>query len=91
MNIDVQLFSILRECLPPDADRGRAIITLPHGASVADLISHLGIDRQLGFEPSEIASKAGWQVMISGSYEPDMGRTLQDGDQVRIFPPMAGG
>ena len=29
MQINVQLFSILRDCLPPDADRGKAIITLP--------------------------------------------------------------
>jgi molybdopterin converting factor small subunit len=91
MQVHVQLFSILRDCLPPDAQRGRATITLPEGATLADLVTHLGIDRHLGCQVSEMVSKAGWQVMVSGRYEPDMGRTLQDGDEVLILPFVAGG
>lgn len=91
MQIQVQLFSILRDCLPPGAERGQATVTLPEGATVTDLVSHLGIDRQLGYEATEVASKASWQVMVSGQFELDMGRVLKDGDQVSIFPPIAGG
>ena len=91
MQIHVQLFSILRDCLPPDAERGQATITLSENASLADLVVHLGIDRYLGFTADDIITKASWQVMISGQFETDMGRILRDGDEVRIFPPVSGG
>jgi molybdopterin converting factor small subunit len=96
MQIDVQLFSILRDCLPPDAgasgpSRGRATITLPEDATLADLVSHLGIDRYLGCAAAKLTSSASWQVLVSGQFELDMERTLQDGDEVRIFPPISGG
>ena len=54
-------------------------------------MTQLGIDRRLGCSATEIEAKAGWQVLVSGQYERDMMRRLQDGDQVRIFPPVAGG
>jgi molybdopterin converting factor small subunit len=91
MRIDVQLFSILRDCLPPGAEQGNATVSLPDGAKLADLVAHLGIDRRLGYDATDVVARAGWQVMVSGEYEPDMERLLQDGDQVRIFPPVAGG
>ncbi len=96
MQIHVQLFSILRDCLPPEAEaqgssRGKATITLPEGATLADLVSHLGVDRHLGCTAAELTSKASWQVMVSGQFELDMEHVLQDGDQVRIFPPISGG
>lgn len=91
MRIDVQIFSILRDCLPPDAERGQATLSLPEGATLADLVAHLGIDRRLGYGATDVVAKAGWQVIVSGKYEPDMERVLRDGDQVRIFPPVAGG
>jgi molybdopterin converting factor small subunit len=91
MHIEVQLLSILRDCLPPDSERGIATLSMPDGATLADLVAHLGIDRRLGFDPTDVVARAGWQVMVSGKYEPDMGRVLQNGDQVRIFPPVAGG
>ena len=91
MQIGVQLFSILRDCLPPDADRGKATITLPEGATLSDLVGHLGIDRHLGYAAAELTTVASWQVMVSGKFELDMERVLQDGDEVRIFPPVSGG
>jgi molybdopterin converting factor small subunit len=91
MEIHVQLFSILRDCLPPDARRGKATVHLPQGATLADLAAHLGIDRHLGCQASELTSTAGWQVLVSGAFEWDMGRALRDGDEVSIFPPVSGG
>ena len=91
MQIQVQLLSILRECLPRDSERGQVVVTLPLEATLADLVAHLGVDRYLGFAAEDIVRKAGWQVMVSGQFEMDMGRVLQDGDEVRIFPPVAGG
>jgi molybdopterin converting factor small subunit len=91
MQVHVQLFSFLRGCLPPDAERGQATVTLPEGAALSDLVTHLEIDRRLGYEATDVTAKAGWQVMVTGTYESDMGRALRDGDQVLIFPPIAGG
>ena len=91
MQIQEQLFSILRDCLPADAEGGQATVTLPEGASLADLVRHLGIDEYLGYVAAELTSRAHWQVMVSGQFELDMERKLQNGDEVRIFPPVSGG
>jgi molybdopterin converting factor small subunit len=91
MQIHVQLFSILRDCLPPGSERGRATVSLSEGATLADLVSHLGIDRHLGCDAAELTATASWQVLVSGQFEIDMGRVLQDGDQVHVFPPISGG
>jgi molybdopterin converting factor small subunit len=91
MQIQVRLFSILRDCLPAGALRNRATVDLPDGACLADLIVQLGIDKRLGYAGEQVVAEAGWQVLVNGSFEPDMRRVLQAGDQVQIFPPVAGG
>jgi molybdopterin converting factor small subunit len=91
VQIQVHLFSILRDCLPPDAERGKVTIVMPDGATVGDLIVHLGIDQYLGFSAADVGHGAGWQVMVSGRHESDVDRILHDGEQVMIFPPISGG
>ena len=96
MQIHVHLFSILRDCLPADAKArgtsgGQAIVTLPAGATLSDLVTHLGIDEHLGYGAAELTSRANWQVMVSDQFELDMERRLRHGDEVRIFPPVSGG
>lgn len=96
MQVHVQLFSILRDCLPPDAkaqgsSRGQGTLALAKGSTLTDLITHLGIDRFLGYDAAELTSRASWQVMVSGQFEVDMERVLRDGDEVSIFPPASGG
>jgi molybdopterin converting factor small subunit len=91
IQIQVQLFSFLRDCLPLDAEGDRATITLPENATLSDLVKQLGIDRHLGHKSADAVVKADWQIMVSGQFELDTERILQDGDEIRIFPPIAGG
>ncbi len=91
MKVQVQLFSILRDCLPVDAVRGCASLELAEGARLTDLIVELGIDRRLGHAAASLSTDAGWQVLVNGQFECDMSRPLAQGDQVQIFPPVAGG
>jgi molybdopterin converting factor small subunit len=91
IQVHVQPFSILRDCLPPGSERGQATVSLPEGATLADLATHLGIDRYLGCDAAELTATASWQVLVSGQFELDMRLALQDGDKVRIFPPISGG
>jgi sulfur carrier protein ThiS len=79
MRVKVHLFSILREHLPPDGERGQAWVTLAQGATVADLIEQLGITRRVRL------------VAVNGVQESYRQRVLQDGDYVKLFPTMVGG
>ncbi|MEW5960151.1 MAG: MoaD/ThiS family protein [Chloroflexota bacterium] len=91
MKVEVKLFSILRDCLPAGARQGQAVIELPEPATLRDLITHLGIDQKLGYSPQDIIARAGWQVIVNGSFEASLERRLQAEDYVQIFPPVAGG
>lgn len=77
--VHVHLFSILREHLPPGGERGRATVTLPEGATIADLITHLGITRRVHL------------VVVNGVREENRQRLLQNSDYVKIFPTVVGG
>jgi sulfur carrier protein ThiS len=78
MHIHVKLFSRFRALLPAEA-RGEATVKLPEGATVSDLLDHLGISGRI---------KA---VAVNDDSEGNRGRVLQDGDAVRIFPFVVGG
>lgn len=79
MRVHVHLFSVLREHLLPEGQRGRATVTLPEGATVADLIAHLGITRRVH------------TVIVNDVQQEDRQRLLQAGDRVELFPVMVGG
>ena len=78
MQVQVKLFSRFREYLPPEA-RGEATIRLADGATVDDLIEHLGIVRRIKL------------VTINGERQADYSCPLHSGDSVRIFPVAVGG
>lgn len=82
MQVDVKLFASLRKKLPPSSGRpaGKGAIELPDAATLADLIRHLDI-------PPDLAQ----MVLVNGEQTRAFGHTLADGDQVSIFPPVAGG
>jgi molybdopterin converting factor small subunit len=91
VQVHIQLFSVLRECLPSEAERGRATIELPAGTKLDGLVSHLGLVEKLRLQPGQSLLEADWPVMLNGSLQRSLDRVLEDGDQVSVFPPLSGG
>jgi len=77
LEIHLQLYSILREKLPSDA-KGRAVLQLGEGATLADLLDELGIKLKV-------------VISVNGVQESDKSRQLRDGDAVKIFSSVSGG
>jgi len=77
LEIHLQLYSILREKLPPKS-KGQAVLQLEDGALLSDLLGKLEITRRV-------------VVSVNEAHETDMSRRLQDGDKVRIFSSVSGG
>jgi len=77
LDIHLQLYSILREKLPSDA-KGRTVMQLDEGATLADLLDELGINLKV-------------VISVNGDHEPDKSRQLRDGDYVRVFSAISGG
>ncbi len=81
MKTEIKLFANLKKLLPPDAEGSTATLEVEDGLTVAALVEQLQI-------PKERAQL----VLVNGvNIEGDNSRTLQDGDTVSIFPPVAGG
>lgn len=77
INVDLKLYSILREKLPAEA-RGYARLALDDDASLGDILGKLDI-------PCRAV------VSVNGEHETDLDRALCDGDDVRIFSSTSGG
>lgn len=77
MEIHLQLYSILREKLPAEAN-GRAVLQLKEDANLADLLDKLGITRRV-------------VISVNNEHTSDKSRQLQDGDKVKIFSSVSGG
>ncbi|MHB8764862.1 MAG: MoaD/ThiS family protein [Deferrisomatales bacterium] len=77
MRVRVRLFSVLRRYAPGGEET--AAVELPAGARVADALAALAI-------PPEIERV----VLVNGQHAPDEA-ALADGDEVTLFPPVAGG
>ena len=77
LEIHLQLYSILREKLPPESN-GQAVLQLKDRANLQDLLDKLDITRKV-------------VISVNGAHESDTSRQLQDGDQVKIFSSISGG
>jgi thiamine biosynthesis protein ThiS len=77
LEVNLQLYSVLREKLPPEA-KGRAVLRLDEGATLADLLAELDIKRRV-------------VISVNEEHEADNLRQLQDGDKVKIFSSVSGG
>ncbi len=81
MKIDIKLFATLRKLLPSDSDGTKATLEVEDSLTVAELIEQLQI-------PKEMAQL----VLVNGiNIEGEYSRTLQEGDTLSVFPPVAGG
>lgn len=77
MEVNLQLYSILREKLPPESE-GRAVIKMDKDATLANLLDELGITHRV-------------VISVNGAHESESSRQLQDGDEVKIFSSISGG
>jgi len=83
MKIKAKLYASLQEYLPPNAVKQEAMIDVPDGATPARIILQLGV-------PKEHCHL----VLVNGLFvtpeERDV-QTLQEGDTIAMWPPVAGG
>jgi len=79
MKIEVALYATLSTYLPPGAQNRRAIIEVKDGATVREVMNHLGI-------PPDLPNI----LLVNGRQAPD-GTVLKDGETLSVFPPLAGG
>jgi sulfur carrier protein ThiS len=84
MRITFKLYASLTDYLPLEHRQGNAMaLDVAEGASVAEVI-----------EPFNLPLKLVHLVLINGHYVPPAeraSRTLQEGDVLAIWPPIAGG
>jgi len=83
MKITLKLFATLGDYLPPGASYNQVELVLPDATTVAEAIAPLGL-------PAALVHL----VLVNGVYlapAERAGRGLNDGDQLAIWPPIAGG
>jgi molybdopterin converting factor small subunit len=80
MLIRVKLMASLRNKLPPGSQGGTASLEIEPGTTVTGVLDRLGI-----------SGNHIHLVMINGAMETDRQRPLAEGDELVIFPPVAGG
>jgi molybdopterin converting factor small subunit len=92
MRVQLRVFSYLREYLPPhNNERGEVEFELPEQASLKDLFIALGLERRLGKKIFDVEVDHTFQVLINQVAVSEYSHPLLDGDEVALFPPMAGG
>ena len=79
MIVRVKLHAILRKFLPAGSEDNTAVVDVPDGATVADVIAKLGI-------PEKHAG-----MLVCGDDYLERDTRLADGQEFSIFPPLAGG
>lgn len=83
MQITLKLYASLGSFLPPGADGNVALIDVPDGISVLDLLDRYKVPR----EHCHL-------VLVNGVFQPPASRAqsrLTAGDHVAAWPPVAGG
>lgn len=79
MNIEVHLFANLASYLPTGARRDGAIVDVPDGATVEELLRRLAIPEDLP------------RLMLVNGQDARPDHRLRPGDVVSVLPPLVGG
>lgn len=79
MRVTAKLHGVLRKYLPAESRDNAAALDMADGATVADVVARLGI-------PPDHA-----KMLVSGDEHLDATSVLHDGQELNIFPPLAGG
>ena len=79
MKVEVRLFATLTRFLPPGARDGAAILELPDGSTLADLVRTLKVPGTTD------------HIALVNGVDAGGDRALHPGDVVTLFPPLAGG
>ena len=83
MKIKIKLYAMLSQYLPADSSNNQFNIIIPKGETIQSLLDRLRL-------PGEMCHL----VLINGHYVYPSNRTTQvlsDGDNLAIWPPIAGG
>ena len=79
MRITARLPGTLRTYLPKGSQGNAMLVEVPDGATVADVVDRLSI-------PCDHA-----RMFVSGDEHLEAASVLRDGQELNIFPPLAGG
>jgi molybdopterin converting factor small subunit len=79
MQVKVKLFATLREYLPKDSDGRSCLMDIDETTTIEQIISTFNI-------PEEIP-----KIILINGLNGTMDQTLKEGDELSIFPPVAGG
>ena len=92
MKVRVRAFANLREYLPPHRNsRGEVELDLPDQATLKDLFIALGLEKRLGNKIFDSEVNHIFQVLINQVAVNVFDHSLAEGDEIALFPPMAGG
>jgi thiamine biosynthesis protein ThiS len=83
MNVTLKLYASLSDYLPADARHNQVQLDLPDGATVGAVI-----------EQYRLPPKLTHLVLVNGAFVPRDARAtaaLREGDQLAVWPPIAGG
>ncbi len=83
MRLTVKLYATLSDYLPAGSKNNRVELDLAEGTTVSAAL-----------EPFALPSKLTHLVLVNGNFVPSEERpdkTLQDGDVLAVWPPIAGG
>lgn len=79
MKVEVRLFATLIAFLPPETRDGAALLDVPSGSTVRDIVRALGI-------PADLE-----RVTLVNGTDATPQTPLHPSDVLTIFPPLAGG
>ena len=79
MRVSVKLHAVLRDYRPPGAKADVMLVDLDDGATVLNVLEHMGIPRKR------------LHAAFLNDQQVGMDAMLRDGDFLRLFPPVAGG